>query len=91
MYRSVRSFIVDASHNRLLMVPALLYAVNNYLKFTMQVRVAVLVGASWRGWGGTTQQQVPPQGKEGGTSQPVWAWLEACRGSHGRGMCHRGA
>ena len=27
----------DASHNRLLAVPALLYAVNNYLKFVMQL------------------------------------------------------
>lgn len=32
MYRSIRSFIADARHNRLLAVPAALYAVNNYLK-----------------------------------------------------------
>jgi hypothetical protein len=38
MYRSIRSFIVDAHHNRLLAVPAILYAINNYLKFSMQVR-----------------------------------------------------
>lgn len=37
MYRSVRSFIIDAHHNRLLAVPALLYAINNYLKFSMQL------------------------------------------------------
>lgn len=37
MYRSLRSFIRDAHHNRLLAVPAGLYAVNNYLKFTMQL------------------------------------------------------
>ncbi|GMH41565.1 hypothetical protein BSKO_09475 [Bryopsis sp. KO-2023] len=37
MYRSVRSFIRDAQHNRLLMIPASLYAINNYLKFVMQL------------------------------------------------------
>jgi hypothetical protein len=37
MYRSMRSFLADAYHNRLLAVPALLYAINNYLKFSMQV------------------------------------------------------
>ncbi|KXZ50061.1 hypothetical protein GPECTOR_18g40 [Gonium pectorale] len=37
MYRSVRSFMVDAGHNRLLVVPAGLYAVNNLLKFSMQL------------------------------------------------------
>ncbi len=37
MYRSVRAFITDARHNHLLMVPAGLYAVNNYLKFAMQL------------------------------------------------------
>ncbi|KAL6756728.1 nucleotide-sugar transporter-domain-containing protein [Haematococcus lacustris] len=37
MYRSLRSFLVDAHHNRLLAVPALLYAVNNSLKFSMQL------------------------------------------------------
>lgn len=37
MTRSLRSFARDASHNRLLAVPALLYAVNNYLKFVMQL------------------------------------------------------
>jgi hypothetical protein len=37
LYRSIRSFAADASHNRLLAVPAALYAVNNYLKFVMQL------------------------------------------------------
>lgn len=37
MYASARSFARDASHNRLLAVPAALYAVNNYLKFAMQL------------------------------------------------------
>jgi hypothetical protein len=37
MYRSLRSFIADARHNWLLAVPAGLYAINNYLKFAMQV------------------------------------------------------
>lgn len=37
MTRSWRSFLRDASHNRLLAVPAVLYAVNNYLKFVMQL------------------------------------------------------
>ncbi|WIA30660.1 hypothetical protein OEZ86_000734 [Tetradesmus obliquus] len=37
MYRSVRSFIADARHNWLLAVPAGLYAINNYLKFAMQL------------------------------------------------------
>uniref|UniRef100_A0A061RYD9 Nucleotide-sugar transporter n=1 Tax=Tetraselmis sp. GSL018 TaxID=582737 RepID=A0A061RYD9_9CHLO len=37
MYRSLRSFLRDANHNRLLMVPAGLYACNNYLKFLMQL------------------------------------------------------
>jgi len=37
MYRSLRSFICDAKHNILLMVPAGLYALNNYLKFLMQL------------------------------------------------------
>ena len=37
MYRSLRSFLRDAHHNRLLAVPASLYAVNNYLKFAMQL------------------------------------------------------
>ncbi|GAB4818460.1 hypothetical protein N2152v2_005506 [Parachlorella kessleri] len=37
MYRSMRSFAKDAAHNRLLAVPAALYAVNNYLKFGMQL------------------------------------------------------
>lgn len=37
MYRSMRSFARDAAHNRLLMIPAALYAVNNYLKFVMQL------------------------------------------------------
>lgn len=40
MYRSVRSFISDAAHNKLLAVPAGLYSVNNYLKFAMQARGA---------------------------------------------------
>jgi hypothetical protein len=37
MYRSLRSFIADARHNWLLAVPAGLYAINNYLKFAMQL------------------------------------------------------
>ncbi|GIL68412.1 hypothetical protein Vafri_21689 [Volvox africanus] len=37
MYRSIRSFVVDAHHNRLLAVPAVLYAINNLLKFSMQL------------------------------------------------------
>ncbi len=37
LYRSLKSFGKDASHNRLLIVPAALYAVNNYLKFAMQL------------------------------------------------------
>ena len=37
MYRSVRSFLRDAHHNKLLAVPAGLYAINNYLKFAMQL------------------------------------------------------
>lgn len=37
MYRSIRSFINDANHNKLLMIPAGLYALNNYLKFLMQL------------------------------------------------------
>lgn len=37
LYRSFTSFARDASHNRLLIVPAALYAVNNYLKFAMQL------------------------------------------------------
>jgi hypothetical protein len=37
LYRSLAAFGRDASHNRLLAVPAGLYAVNNYLKFAMQL------------------------------------------------------
>ncbi|KAL4443977.1 hypothetical protein ABPG75_011714 [Micractinium tetrahymenae] len=37
MYRSWRAFLRDAHHNRLLLIPAALYAVNNYLKFAMQL------------------------------------------------------
>lgn len=37
MYRSVRAFAADAAHNKLLAIPAGLYAVNNYLKFGMQL------------------------------------------------------
>jgi hypothetical protein len=37
MYRSLRAFISDARHNWLLAAPAGLYAINNYLKFTMQL------------------------------------------------------
>lgn len=37
MYRSWRAFVRDAHHNRLLVIPAALYAVNNYLKFAMQL------------------------------------------------------
>ena len=37
MYRSARSFMRDARLNRKLALPAVLYAVNNYLKFVMQL------------------------------------------------------
>lgn len=37
LYLSVSAFARDASHNKLLAVPAGLYAVNNYLKFAMQL------------------------------------------------------
>lgn len=37
MYRSLRSFLRDAHHNKLLAVPAGLYSINNYLKFAMQL------------------------------------------------------
>ena len=37
LYRSIRAFVRDARHNQLLAVPAGLYAVNNYLKFAMQL------------------------------------------------------
>ncbi|PSC75788.1 CMP-sialic acid transporter 3-like [Micractinium conductrix] len=37
MYRNWRTFVRDARHNRLLVVPAALYAINNYLKFAMQL------------------------------------------------------
>ena len=37
LYRSIGAFIRDARHNQLLAVPAGLYAVNNYLKFAMQL------------------------------------------------------
>ena len=37
LYRSFNAFLKDASHNRLLAIPAALYAVNNYLKFAMQL------------------------------------------------------
>ncbi|EFN56541.1 hypothetical protein CHLNCDRAFT_22063 [Chlorella variabilis] len=37
MYRSWRAFVRDARHNHLLIIPAALYAVNNYLKFLMQL------------------------------------------------------
>eukprot|EP00195_Chlamydomonas_chlamydogama_P004279 CAMPEP_0202919010 /NCGR_PEP_ID=MMETSP1392-20130828/74754_1 /ASSEMBLY_ACC=CAM_ASM_000868 /TAXON_ID=225041 /ORGANISM="Chlamydomonas chlamydogama, Strain SAG 11-48b" /LENGTH=296 /DNA_ID=CAMNT_0049612209 /DNA_START=118 /DNA_END=1005 /DNA_ORIENTATION=- len=37
MYLSIKAFIVDAHHNRLLAIPAGLYALNNYLKFMMQL------------------------------------------------------
>ena len=37
MYRSVRAFAASARHNWLLAVPAALYAVNNSLKFAMQL------------------------------------------------------
>ncbi len=36
-YLSLRAFASDASHNKLLAIPAGLYAVNNYLKFGMQL------------------------------------------------------
>lgn len=37
MYRSFRSFIADANHTKLLAMPACFYAINNYLKFAMQL------------------------------------------------------
>ena len=37
MYRSWAAFARDARHNRLLLIPAALYAVNNSLKFAMQL------------------------------------------------------
>jgi len=37
LYRSIRAFVRDARHNQLLAIPAALYAVNNYLKFAMQL------------------------------------------------------
>lgn len=37
LYRSLTSFGRDAAHNRLLAIPAFLYAVNNYLKFAIQL------------------------------------------------------
>jgi len=37
LYKSISSFQKDAYHNRLLAIPAALYAVNNYLKFVMQL------------------------------------------------------
>ena len=37
LYRSVSAFLKDAYHNRLLAIPALFYAINNYLKFVMQL------------------------------------------------------
>ena len=37
MYLSIDSFMADAHHNKLLLVPAGLYALNNYLKFIMQL------------------------------------------------------
>jgi len=37
LFRSARAFAADARHNWLLAVPAFLYAVNNYLKFAMQL------------------------------------------------------
>lgn len=37
MYRSAVAFVRDATHCRLLAVPAVLYAMNNYFKFAMQL------------------------------------------------------
>eukprot|EP00890_Picochlorum_soloecismus_P006548 jgi/Picsp_1/718/NSC_04207-R1_udp-galactose transporter 6 len=37
LYKSVKAFWKDAHHNRLLAIPAGLYAINNYLKFAMQL------------------------------------------------------
>eukprot|EP00884_Botryococcus_braunii_P008334 jgi/Botrbrau1/17501/Bobra.0054s0078.2 len=37
LFTSIRTFLRDAHSNRLLAVPALLYAINNYLKFAMQL------------------------------------------------------
>jgi hypothetical protein len=68
MYRSWRAFVRDAQHNHLLLIPAALYAVNNYLKFLMQLyfrpttakmlsnlkawRGKGRVAEAWRGWSG---------------------------------------
>jgi hypothetical protein len=37
MYRSISAFVRDARHNQLLAIPAGLYAINNYIKFAMQL------------------------------------------------------
>lgn len=37
LYKSVKAFCKDAYHNRLLAIPGALYAINNYLKFVMQL------------------------------------------------------
>ena len=37
LYKSIKAFYKDAYHNRLLAIPALLYAINNYVKFVMQL------------------------------------------------------
>jgi hypothetical protein len=37
LFTSIRAFLRDGQNNRLLAVPAFLYAINNYLKFAMQL------------------------------------------------------
>ena len=53
MYLNLRSFIADAMHNKLLAVPALFYAINNSLKFSMQVCACVCVRTWTWGWMGS--------------------------------------
>ena len=36
-YMSIKAFYRDAYHNKLLAIPGALYAINNYLKFVMQL------------------------------------------------------
>lgn len=61
LYLSFRSFIRDMRHNSLLAVPAALYAVNNYLKFALQLffRCAHALAIMWciSGHGNVVQLQ----------------------------------
>lgn len=49
-YLLLIAFIFQAARNNVLLaVPALLYAINNYLKFVMQVRIVVKLSINkWR-------------------------------------------